>query len=235
MTAKEEARRSPDPVSASLILGLAVGLFGVSFGVLAVAAGLSVWQSVAMSLLVFTGASQFAAVAVVTSGGSNVAALGSALLLAARNGAYGLALSDVLKGGLLRRLVAAQLVIDESTAMATAQRDHHQRERAFWFAGLSVFVFWNIGTLVGGLWGNAIGDVKTWGLDAAFPAGFVALVAPHLHRLDARVAAALGVTIALVLVPIAPVGVPVLAASLAVLVGLRVPPREVGLRKGKAP
>lgn len=228
MTGRDDAPRSPDPVSASLILGLAVGLFGVSFGVLAVAAGLTVWQALTMSLLVFTGASQFAAVAVVSSGGTEVAALGSALLLAARNGAYGLALSDVLKGDVFRRLVAAHLVLDESTAMATAQRDPDQRERAFWLAGVSVFVSWNVGTMIGGVWGDAIGDVERWGLDAAFPAGFVALVAPHLHRLDARVAAALAVAIALVLVPIVPVGIPVLASSLAVLVGLRVPPREVG-------
>lgn len=214
----------PHPVSASIVIGLAVGVFGISFGVLAVASGLTVAQASAMSLLVFTGASQFAAVGVLGSGGSTAAALGSALLLAARNGAYGLSLSDVVTGRLPVRLLAAQLVIDESTAMATAQREPDDQRRGFWVAGLSVFVFWNLGTLVGALGGNAIGDPATFGLDAAFPAGFVALVVPHLRSFEGRVAAAIGVAVALVLVPVAPAGVPVLAASVAVLVGLRTPP-----------
>lgn len=215
---------APDPLSASLVLGVAVGAFGISFGVLAVASGLSAAQACAMSLLVFTGASQFAAVGVIGSGGSTAAALGSALLLAARNGAYGLSLSDVIKGRLATRLVASQLVIDESTAMATAQVAPEQQVRGFWLAGLSVFVFWNLGTLLGALGGDAIGDPERYGLDAAFPAGFVALVVPHLRSLDGRLAAAIGVAVALLLVPVAPAGVPILAASAAVLLGLRTGP-----------
>lgn len=211
----------PDPVSASAVLGIAVGAFGISFGVLAVASGLSSAQACAMSLLVFTGASQFAAVGVIGGGGSTAAALGSALLLAARNGAYGLSLADVVRGRLPTRLLAAQLVIDESTAMATAQPDRERAARGFWFAGIAVFVCWNLGTLLGALGGDAIGDPERYGLDAAFPAGFVALVVPHLRSIDGRVAAAIGVAVALILVPIAPAGVPVLAASVAVLVGLR--------------
>lgn len=219
----DEGPPPPNPVGASLVLGLAVGVFGVSFGVLAVASGLSAAQASAMSLLVFTGASQFAAVGVIGSGGSTAAALGSALLLAARNGAYGLSLSDVLRGRLATRLLAAQLVIDESTAMATAQRTPADQRKGFWVAGLSVFVCWNLGTLVGALGGDAIGDPERYGLDAAFPAGFVALVVPHLRSIDGRLAAAIAVTVALLLVPVAPAGVPVLAAALAVLVGLRPP------------
>lgn len=215
----------PDPVSGSLVLGLAVGVFGVSFGVLAVTSGLTVAQACAMSLLVFTGASQFAAVGVLGAGGSTAAALGSALLLAARNGAYGLALSDVVRGRLPTRLVGAQLVIDESTAMALSQPDPARRRRGFWLAGCSVFVFWNIGTLVGALEGDAIGDPGRFGLDAAFPAGFVALVAPHLRSVSGRWAACIGVALALVLVPVAPAGVPILAAAVAVLVGWREPRR----------
>lgn len=214
-----EGTRS-DPVAASVVLGLAVGVFGISFGVLAVASGLSVPKTVAMSLLVFTGASQFAAVGVVESGGSTAAALGSALLLAARNGAYGLALSKSLTGRLPTRVLAAHLVIDESTAMSTAQPDAEGRRRGFWVAGIAVFLFWNLGTLVGALGGDAIGDPERYGLDAAFPAGFVALLVPHLRSLDGRLAAVIGTTIALLLVPVAPAGVPVLAASVAVLVGL---------------
>lgn len=210
------------------MLGLAVGVFGISFGVLAVASGLTVAQASAMSLLVFTGASQFAAVGVIESGGSTAAALGSALLLAARNGAYGLALSRTIDGRLPFRLLAAQFVIDESTAMSTAQPDPERRRKGFWMAGLSVFVFWNLGTLAGALGGDAIGDPERFGLDAAFPAGFVALVVPHLKSVDGRLAALIGTTVALLLVPVAPAGVPVLAAAAAVLVGLRTGPAAPG-------
>lgn len=213
----------PDPVTGSIVLGLAVGVFGISFGVLAVASGLTVAQASVMSLLVFTGASQFAVVGVIGSGGSTATALGSALLLAARNAAYGLAMSDVIRGRLPTRLVGAQLVIDESTAMASAQATPADQRRGFWVAGASVFVFWNLGTLAGALGGDAIGDPETFGLDAAFPAGFVALLVPHLGKLEGRVVAAVGVALALVLVPAAPAGVPVLAAALAVLLGLRAP------------
>jgi len=213
----------PHPVTASIVLGAAVGVFGISFGVLAVAAGLTAAQASAMSLLVFTGASQFAAVGVLDTGGSTVAALGSALLLGARNAAYGLSVSRFLRGRLGTRLLASQLVIDESTAMATAQADPAAQRRAFWWAGGSVFVFWNLGTLLGALGGDAIGDPETFGLDAAFPAGFVALVVPHLRSFEGRVAAATGFAIALLLVPVVPAGVPVLAASVAVLLGLRTP------------
>lgn len=210
------------------MLGAAVGAFGISFGVLAVASGLSAAQAMAMSLLVFTGASQFAAVGVIDAGGSTVAALGSALLLGARNAAYGLSMSKVLTGSLPRRLLASHLVIDESTAMATSQTNDRDRQRAFWWAGGSVFVFWNIGTLLGALGGDAIGDPQRYGLDAAFPAGFVALVVPHLKSLEGRLAAVMGFAIALVLVPVAPSGVPILAASVAVLLGLRTPSRTEG-------
>jgi 4-azaleucine resistance transporter AzlC len=209
------------PVVASVILGAAVGVFGVSFGVLAVASGLSVAKTCALSLLVFTGASQFAAVGVVGAGGGPVAALASALLLAARNSAYGLVLAPDIQGPWWRRLVAAQLVLDESTAMATSQADRRDRVRAFWATGIAVFVCWNIGTLLGALGGGVIGDPAALGLDAAFPAGFLVLIAPHLRRLDGKVVALLGAGIAFVLVPLAPAGVPIIAAGAAALVGLR--------------
>ena len=242
-TARERAGAPPappDPRSASVVLGLAVGAFGISFGVLAVASGLTAAQACAMSLLVFTGASQFAAVGVIGGGGSTAAALGSALLLGARNGAYGLSMADVVRGRLPKRLLAAQLVIDESTAMASAQPDRTRAERGFWWAGLSVFVCWNLGTMLGALGGHAIGDPERYGLDAAFPAGFVALVVPHLRSLDGRVVAAIGVVVALLLVPVAPAGVPVLAAGASVLIGLRrgaSPPdtAELGATDGIAP
>lgn len=210
-------------VTASMTLGLAVGVFAISFGVGAVAAGASVWQTCAMSLLVFTGASQFSAVSVIGAGGSLGLALGGALLLAARNAVYGLAMADRIDGGLLRRLLAAQLTIDESTAMAAAQPDRRSQKLAFWVTGVSVFVWWNLGTLVGALAGNAI-DPLTFGLDAAFPAAFVAMVWPLLREPLARLAALLGAVVCLATIPFTPIGVPILLAATVIVVGWRAPP-----------
>lgn len=173
-----------------------------------------------MSLLVFTGASQLSAVSVIAAGGSVGAAVGGALLLAARNGVYGLAMSRHLDGSIGRRLVAAQLTIDESTAMATAQDNPRATRAAFWITGLSVYVFWNLGTLIGALAGSAI-DPKTFGLDAAFPAAYVAMLWPHLRTRRGVLAAVLGATFCLVLIPFVPVGIPILAAALAILIGIR--------------
>jgi len=209
-------------VTASVTLGAVVGVFGVVFGVGAVAAGGSVLQACAMSLLVFTGASQFTAVSVVDSGGTTGSALSSAMLLAARNGVYGLAMSRHLSGGVGRRLVAAQLTIDESTAMATAQDTPAHRRMAFWITGAAVYVFWNLGTLVGALAGSAI-DPMRYGLDAAFPAGFVAMVAPQFRTRAGRLAGLLGGLVCLVTIPFVPVGLSILCASVAVLVGVPEP------------
>ena len=209
-------------LGASVALGAAVGVFAVTFGVGAVAAGASLWQTCAMSLLVFTGASQFSAVSVVTAGGTTAAALGGAMVLAARNGVYGLTMARRLDGPLARRLLAAQLVIDESTAMSTAQGQPREQRVAFWATGISVYVFWNVGTLLGALAGSAI-DPRAFGLDAAFPAGFVAMVAPQLRTRRGLLAGALGALICLVTIPVLPVGVPILCASAATLVGVREP------------
>lgn len=212
-------------VAASVTLGAAVGVFAISFGVTSVAAGASVLQTCAMSLLVFTGASQFSAVSVLGAGGSPAAAFGGAAILAVRNAVYGLAMAPTLRGGLVGRLVAAQLTIDESTAMASTQVDDRHRRLAFWVTGASVYLFWNICTLVGAVLGTAI-DPTAWGLDAAFPAAFVAMVWPLLRRRRPGLAAAVGGTVCLVLVPLAPVGVPIVCAALGVLVG--VPAEEPG-------
>ena len=202
----------------SWVLGLAVGVFGASFGVLATTAGLTVAQACAMSVLVFTGASQFTAVVVVGSGGSLGSAFASALLLAARNAAYGVALAPTMAiRPLGRRLLAAQLVIDESTAMAMAQPGRAAREHAFWVTGVTVFVCWNVSTLLGAVAGDAIGDPQALGLDVAFPAGFVALVAPHLRSRRGWVAALSGALVALALVPLAAPGVPIVAAAVGVV------------------
>ncbi|MEP7203496.1 MAG: AzlC family ABC transporter permease [Ilumatobacteraceae bacterium] len=207
-------------ITASLTLSFAVGVFGVSFGVGAVSAGATVLQACAMSLLVFTGATQFSAVSVIAAGGSTASALGGALLLAARNGVYGLTMSRRLRGSLSKGLVAAQLTIDESTAMASAQEEPVAQRTAFWITGLSLYVFWNVGTLLGALAGSAV-DPKTFGLDAAFPAGYVAMVWPLLRDGRGRLAALIGAVICLALIPFMPVGIPILCAALAVLVGVR--------------
>ncbi len=204
----------------ALGIALATGIYGVSFGVLSVSAGLSVAQTCAMSLLVFTGASQFAVVGVLAAGGSVPTAMGNALLLAARNAAYGFVVAPVLKTSRLMRAVAAHLVIDESTAMARGQDSDDDAEGAFWTTGLAVFVLWNLGTAAGALAGQGLAEPAALGLDAMFPAAFVALLAPQLRQAGAVAAAVAGAVIALALLPFAPPGIPVLTAALAVFVGL---------------
>ena len=209
MSAASRTRYRRDGV----IVGFATGVFGIGFGVLAISADLSVAKAMAMSLLVFTGASQFAAVGVVGSGGSPATAIGSALLLAARNGFYAMTMSPHIQGSIPKRVAAAQVTIDESTALGTAQSDPDDIEGAFWAGGLSVFVFWNLGTLIGALGGQAIGDPNTLGLDAAFPAGFIALTAGALRHRAGQIAAVAGITIALVAVAFTRPGVPILLAA----------------------
>ena len=189
---------------------------------LAVAAGLSEAQACAMSLLVFTGGSQFAAVGVIAAGGAAATAVANALLLAVRNGAYGLSLASLLRGSFPRRAVAAQLVIDETTAMARAQdvRATTRAARSGSPAPRSSCAG-TAATLAGALAGSGLGDPAKYGLDAMFPAAFLALLAPQLRQPGAPAAALAGALIAVVLLPLTPAGVPVIAASLGVLAGLR--------------
>jgi len=200
----------------SVVLGAAVGLVGITFGVLASTAGLSFAKAMAMSLLVFTGASQFAAVGVISSGGSPISAVGGALLLAARNSLYGMRLSERLAKHGWKRIPGAHWVIDETTAMSIAQDDEVAATEAFWWTGAALYVFWNLGTAVGLLVGDVIGDPNVWGLDAAFPASFVALLGPHLSTAPGRVAGFVGAAIAIVAVPFTPAGAPILLAVLAI-------------------
>lgn len=209
----------------AIAIGLATGAYAVSYGVLAVAAGLSVLQTCAMSALVFTGASQFAVVSVVGAGGSMAAALAPAIGLAARNGVYGLSMVPFLPRRRWRRAAEAQLVIDESTAMARAQDTRERAHRAFLATGVSIFICWNAGTLAGALLGTGLGDPRDLGLDAMFPAAFLALLAPQLRRPGARVAAVVGAAVGLATLSVLPTGLPVLAA----LVGV-VPAVVVALR-----
>jgi 4-azaleucine resistance transporter AzlC len=203
----------------ALAIGVATGAYGISFGVLSDAAGLSLLQTIAMSLLVFTGATQFSVIATIAAGGALTTALGNGLLLAARNTAYGFAMAPLFRGMPLgRRLLGSQIVIDESVAMARAQEEPESARRALLLTGACVYVFWNAGTVLGALAGDAIGDPATYGLDAMFPAAFLALLAPQLRQPGAPRAAVAGALIAAVLVPFTPAGVPILAASLGVLV-----------------
>lgn len=201
-------------------VGVATGAYGVSFGAVAVAAGLSVPEAAALSLLMFTGASQFAFVGVAASPLSGAA---TAVLLGTRNALYGLRLSALLgeRGG--RRVAAAQLVIDESTAMAVGREDDPDLARAaFWWTGLSVYVGWNVATVLGAMGAEALADPGVLGLDAAAPAAFVALLAPRLRNRELWAVALVAGAVAVALTPVVPAGVPVLgAAVVAVVVGLR--------------
>lgn len=204
----------------ALAIGLATGAYGLSFGVLAEAAGLTVLQAFAMSALVFTGATQLSVVGTLASGGALAPALGNGIVLATRHVPYGASLAQVLRGPPWRRLLGAQIIIDESTAMAKAQPDEELSRRAFWATGISVYVFWNAASVAGALAGQAIGDPAAFGLDAVFPAAFVALLAPQLRRPGAPRAALAGLLIAAVLVPLTPPGIPILASTLGLIPAL---------------
>ena len=205
----------------AFILAAATGLLGVTFGVLADSAEFSLAQAVVLSSLTFTGASQFAAVSVIDSGGNPVTAVGSALLLAARNSLYGPLVAPLLRTpSRIRRAVAIHLVIDETTAMATSQNTLEESRDAFRFTGIWLFIFWNTGTIIGVLVGGLLEDPSVWGLDAAFPAAFVALLLPHLRTRAKRITAFMGAAITVVAVPLSPVGLPVLLSLFAIGPGI---------------
>jgi len=201
----------------SLGVGVATGAYGVSFGAVSVASGLSVAQTCALSLVMFTGASQFAFVGVLAAGGAPVSGALTALLLGTRNTLYGLRLAPLLGWRGLRRLLAAQVLIDESTAMSVTRPTTAAARVGFLATGVSIFVLWNATTLVGALLGDAIGDPRTYGLDAAAAAAFCALLWPRLKSADAFAIAGLAAVIAVVVAPHAPAGVPVLVAASAAL------------------
>ena len=207
-------------ISASLMIGVAFIIFGLSFGVLAVSAGASVLQSCVMSLLIFTGASQMSAVSVIATGGSAASAFGGAVLLSGRNAVYGLALAPVLRGSSLpARLLGAQWVIDETTAVVSAETDPATRRTAFWISGAILYSSWNLGTLLGALLGSSI-NPSDFGLDVAFPVMFTAMVASHLRTKQGRLAAAFGAVTAVSLAPFMPIGVPILVSAFGMLFGL---------------
>jgi predicted branched-subunit amino acid permease len=196
-------------------VGLAVGALGLSFGALSALSGFSVAQTSALSVLMFSGASQFALVGVAASGGGGLIAAATAVLLGARNLLYGLRLSSLLRLRGARRMVGAQLVLDESSAMAIARPTAQEARVAFWATGTAVFVFWNLATLAGALGARVLPDPTALGLDVASPAAFVALLAPRLRERRLLMAALVAGGTALVTVPALPVGLPVLFAGLA--------------------
>ncbi|MFD3678713.1 AzlC family ABC transporter permease [Streptomyces sp. NPDC058613] len=199
----------------ALGVGVAVGLSGFAFGVTAAGAGISTLQACVLSLLVFTGASQFALVGALAAGGNPFTAAAGAFFLGTRNAFYGLRLSQLLAFPRPVRPLAAHWVIDETTAVALAQPDRKSARLGFTVTGLTLYVLWNLTTLLGALGAEAIGDTRAWGLDAAGPAVFLALLAPMLKTSTERAVAALALVLGLAFLPVLPAGVPVLIAALA--------------------
>ncbi|MFB9385008.1 AzlC family ABC transporter permease [Pseudonocardia petroleophila] len=201
-----------------LALASAVGVVGASFGALAAAAGIPLALAVGMSLLVFAGGSQFLVVSVVAAGGSPVAAVVAGLLINARHLPFGLAMASVVGRSWPRRLLGAHVLIDESVAFARGRG-----ARAFWTSGVALFVFWNVGTVVGVLGGAAVPDTDAFGIDAAFPAALLALLFPGLRAADARRVGLTAAALALVATPFLPPGLPVLVGLLGLVVAGRAP------------
>jgi 4-azaleucine resistance transporter AzlC len=219
-------KRSAYAAGARAILPLspAVFLFGASFGVLARSAGFDPVASIVMSATTFAGSAQFAVVSVFAAGGTVLAAVAAAVLLNARYGPMGLAAARSFRGGVARRVAESQLLVDESWAVS--QEDGRFDIRRMLGAGLVLYVGWVGGTAIGVVAGGSLGDPATLGLDAAFPALFLALLVPLVRSRNALAAALAGGGIALVLIPISPAGVPVIAATLGVLFGLLPERRE---------
>jgi 4-azaleucine resistance transporter AzlC len=205
----------------SLAVGVATGAYGIGFGAVSVASGLSVAQTCVLSLVMFTGASQFALAGVVAAGGAPLSGAATALLLGTRNTLYGLRMGPLLRWRGWRRAAAAHVLIDESTAMSVNRETTEAVRLGFLTTGVSVFALWNLATAIGALAGEAVGDPRTYGLDAAVGAAFLALLWPRLKDRRNIVVAGLAAAVALTMVPLAAPGVPVLAAGgVALLVGV---------------
>jgi 4-azaleucine resistance transporter AzlC len=222
MNKSSDSRRSTVTRNA-IGVGLATGLYGISFGALAVTSGFSFAQAQVLSLGLFSGASQFAVVGIMGAGGGALAAIATSSLLGIRNGLYALSLARVLKLSGIKKVFASHITIDESTAMSVANVDDEELSRwAFWATGISVFVFWNIATAIGAIGASLISDPKSFGLDAAVGAAFLALLWPRLINKQIRYIALSAALLAIILIPVVRPGLPVLASVLiAVIIGLR--------------
>ncbi len=208
----------------SLSVSFTVGAYGVAFGAAAVANGFSVVQSCLLSLLTFSGASQFAVIGVVGAGGSAISGIATASLLGIRNALYGVIMAPRLKVSGLRRVIAAQITIDESTgvALGAEKRNEAAMRHAFWLTGSAVFIFWNLFTVAGALGAQAMGDTRAWGLDSAVQAAFLGLLWPRLEKNSDRALAIVSIIFAIAMTPILPAGLPIIAtAFIAITVGLR--------------
>ena len=208
----------------SLSVSITVGAYGTAFGAAAVANGFSLLQTCLLSLLTFSGASQFAVIGVLGAGGSALSGIATASLLGIRNGVYGVIMAPRLKVKGFKRIIAAQITIDESTAVALGQevRGEKAMRQGFWLTGFGVFLFWNLFTLAGALGAQAMGDIRAWGLDSAVPAAFLGLVWPRLKTNRDRFLAVGCMVFALAMTPILPAGLPIIAtAFIAIAVGMR--------------
>jgi 4-azaleucine resistance transporter AzlC len=206
---------------------LADAIVGISFGAITVSSGLPVWLPMMLSVAVFAGAAQFMFVGLVASGGNPIAAAVTGLLVNVRHVPFGFAVGDLLGEGWARRVAGSHLMVDETVAFALGQRDPERRRAVYWACGISLFVCWNLGVMIGAFGGTVVNDTDAFGMDAAFPAVLLALVLPSLRDAATRRASLVGVVIALATAPVLPAGLPVLLALLGLAAGL------TGRREGK--
>ena len=204
----------------ALSVAFTVGLYGAAFGAAGITANFSILQTCLLSLLLFSGASQFAVVGIMGAGGAAISAIATATLLGFRNALYGVQMAPILKVKGIKRIFAAQITIDESTAVATLQGNDTDRKRGFYLTGIGVYIFWNLFTFLGALGASKIGNPSVWGLDAAVPAAFCGLVWPRLKDKRQFIISGSAIGLALLLTPIAPAGVPIITTViLAVIFG----------------
>ncbi len=206
----------------ALSVAFTVGLYGAAFGAAGVTAGFSILQTCLLSILLFSGASQFAVVGIMGAGGAAISAIATATLLGFRNTLYGLQMAPILKVKGFKRVLAAQITIDESTAVATLQENDQDRKRGFYLTGIGVYLFWNLFTFLGALGASAIGDPSVWGLDAAVPAAFLGLIWPRLKNKVQFLVSAIAIAWALLLTPVTPAGIPIITTVvLAIIFGAK--------------
>ena len=220
MAIGQNLRVSSTVFRASMAVAVPVGLYGAAFGAASISAGLDLLQTIALSSILFSGASQFAIVGVIGSGGGAIAAILASALLGIRNGFYALRMAPLLEARGLRRLIAAHITIDEATAVALAQdqEDRNSVRKGFWFTGIGVFIFWNLFTIVGALSASILEDPSKWGLDSAVPAAFLALLWPQLTSRRLRIIALLAMVMALALSPFVTAGLPIISVVLIALI-----------------
>jgi predicted branched-subunit amino acid permease len=206
----------------SFTVAFTVGAYGIAFGAAAVADHFTVAQACVLSLLLFSGASQFAVVGVMGAGGSALSAIATSTLLGTRNALYGVRLSPILNHRGVKRALGAQITIDESTGVALSQSSNEEMRKGFWYTGIGVFIFWNLFTLLGALGAKAIGNPSAWGLDAAVPAAFLGLLWPRLKARETWAVAGAAIVLSLSLTPFVPAGVPIISCALiSIIVGWR--------------